>query len=294
LSALGRRRLLLGLSSLALACGTRGATNRAPATNDVERRLAELEARTGGRLGVFAIDGATGRTVAHRPDERFAMCSTFKWLLAAAVLERADHAKLDLAEPVRFGESDLLEYAPVTRTHVAKGALSVGELVDAAVVVSDNTAANLLLDRIGGPSALTRFARSLGDEVTRLDRKEPELNANMPGDPRDTTSPRAMALDMQKVMTAGVLSPRSRERLAGSLVACETGRERLRAGLPAAWRAGDKTGTCNRSAVNDIAIAWPRGAAPLVIACFTSDSEAGLATLSRLHVEVARLVSSAA
>src|SRR5262249_5430218 len=160
---------------------------------------------------------------------------------------------------VSYRETDLLEHAPETRAHVGEGAMSVDALARAAVVVSDNTAANLLLARVDGPAGFTRFGRSLGDAVTRLDRTEPALNANVPGAPRDTTSPRAMVGLMRALLCGEALSPSSRARLLGWLRACETGKERLRAGLPAEWVVGDKTGTGAAGALNDVAIATPPG-----------------------------------
>lgn len=255
------------------------------------RSFAEIEAKVGGRVGVLALDTGSGRELAHRPDERFAMCSTFKWALAAAVLARADRGQLSLNERLRFGEADLLDYAPVTRAHLAEGAMTVGDLARAIVTVSDNTAANLLLARIGGPGAFTEYVRSLGDAVTRLDRDEPGLNGNVAGDPRDTTTPRAMVGLMRRVLCGDALSPAGRERLLGWMRACETGRERLRAGLPPEWDVGDKTGTGRRGAANDVAVAVPPGRAPILVAAYLSDGSAKPAALSAAHADIGRLVA---
>jgi beta-lactamase class A len=216
----------------------------------------------GGRVGVFALDTGTGRQLAHRSDERFAMCSTFKWALAAAILARVDRAELSLDDRVPYGSSDLLEYAAATREHLAEGSMTVDALARAAVTVSDNTAANLLLAKVGGPAGLTHFVRSLSDPVTRLDRDEPALNANDPGDPRDTTSPRAMVGLMRRVLCGDALSTASRERVLGWLRACETGKDRLRAGLPPGWTVGDKTGSGGRNTINDSPSPYRRGALP--------------------------------
>ena len=258
-------------------------------------RFADLERRVGGRVGVYAVDTASERIVAHRADERFAMCSTFKWLLAAAVLARVDRGELSLDERVAFSERDFVGHAPVTRARVAEGAMSVDDLARAAVTVSDNTAANLLLTKIGGPPALTELARGVGDTVTRLDRSEPELNTNHPGDPRDTTSPRAMVGTMRRILlpsasaSRDVLAAASRERLTGWLRACETGRERLRAGFPPGWAVGDKTGTGERGAVNDVAIAWPPARPPILVAAYMSDGRADAAA----QAQVGRIVAAA-
>jgi beta-lactamase class A len=215
----------------------------------------------------------------------------FKWALVAALLARVDRRELALSQELAYGADALLEYAPVTRKNVGRGTMSAEDLAVAAITESDNTAANLLLTLIGGPAAVTSFLRHLGDSQTRLDRNEPSLNSNLPGDPRDTTTPRAMALDLQSVLTGTILSNSSRERLIGWLEACRTGADRLRAGLPAAWRVGHKTGTGENGAVNDVAIAWPAGRAPIVIASYLSESAAPLPALSAAHADIARIIA---
>jgi beta-lactamase class A len=251
----------------------------------------EIESRLGGRVGLFAIATDSGKTLTHREDERFALCSTFKWVLAAAVLAKVDENRLALKQEIPFGPADIIDYAPVTSKHVKSGHLSVEELARAAIVTSDNTAANLLLARLGGPAALTAFLRANGDEVTRLDRNEPTLNTNLPGDPRDTTSPRAMATTLRTLLTTNVLSPASRERLSEWMISCETGRERLRAGLPPRWRVGDKTGTGDRGAANDVVIAWPPNRGPILVAAYLSDSTSSPPLLNAAHAELGRLVA---
>lgn len=219
------------------------------------------------------------------------MCSTFKWALVATVLARVDQGKLTLATPVAYGESDLLDYAPVTRANVRHGSLTIAELARAAITVSDNTAANLLLRRVDGPAGVTRFLRRIDDRITRLDRYEPALNANLPGDVRDTTSPRAMLSSMRRVLTGTVLAPDSTRQLNRWLGECSTGRARLRAGLPEAWKVGDKTGSGLRGAAGDVAIAWPPSRAPILIAAYLSGSAAPPAKLNRAFAEIARYVA---
>lgn len=255
------------------------------------RSVAEIEASVGGRVGVFAVDTGTGRQLAHRADELFAMCSTFKWVLAAAILVGVDRTQLSLDERVSYGPSDLLEYAPVAREHVDDGSLTVEALARAIVTVSDNTAANLLLPKVGGPAGLTLFVRSMGDLVTRLDRTEPTLNSNEFGDLRDTTSPRAMVGLMRRVLCGDALSNTSRERLLSWLRDCETGKERLRAGFPGNWIVGDKTGTGARGATNDVAIAMPPGRAPVLVAAYMSEGGAGSTALQAAHADVGQLVA---
>lgn len=281
-----RRLVLVALLAVTLGCRP----TPTPSAPEAAAALSKLEAEVGGRLGVFALDLETGRELAHRADERFALCSTFKWLLAAQVLVEVDRGGLTLEQEVPFGASDILEYAPVVREHETEGSLSVGVLAEAAVVMSDNSAANLLLGQLGGPAGLTRFLRSQGDETTRLDRTEPSLNENLPGDPRDTTSPRAMVLLARQLLTRSTLSPENRELLISWLSKSPTGQRRIRAGLPAEWKVGDKTGTCNDATANDVAIVWPPGREPILLAVYLSEARAEFAQLEAVHARVARLV----
>jgi len=235
--------------------------------------FAALERRAGGRLGAFVLDAATGRSLGWRADERFGLCSTFKLGLAACVLARIDDGRLRPDEVLPYRAADLLPNSPVTGAHAGAGGMTVLALAEAAQTVSDNLAANLLLRRIGGPAALTRWWRSLGDRVTRLDRYEPGLNFVPAGEVRDTSTPRATAYAVSRIFSTRVLKPDSRERLLGWMVGTRTGLARIRAGLPDGWHAGDKTGTAMRQGmgnmVNDIAFAYPPGApGPLVIVGF--------------------------
>ncbi len=254
--------------------------------------LRELERRNGGRLGVALLDTASGRRVAHRGDERFPMCSTFKFLAAALMLARVDRGEDRLDRRIVFAESDLVPYSPATKEHAGPGGMTVDAICAAAVTLSDNTAGNLMLASFGGPAGLTAFVRGLGDPVTRLDRIETELNEGAPGDPRDTTSPLAMLGTMQKVVAGNVLSAGSRERLIGWLVANKTGDKRLRAGLPAAWRVGDKTGTGGNGSANDIAVAWPPGRAPVFIAAYYTGSTISDEARSAVIAEAGRIAAA--
>lgn len=254
--------------------------------------LRELERRNGGRLGVALLDTASGRRVAHRGDERFPMCSTFKFLAAALMLTRVDRGEDRLDRRIVFAESDLVPYSPATKEHAGPGGMTVDAICAAAVTLSDNTAGNLMLASFGGPAGLTAFVRGLGDPVTRLDRIETELSEGAPGDPRDTTSPLAMLGTMQKVVAGNVLSAGSRERLIGWLVANKTGDKRLRAGLPAAWRVGDKTGTGGNGSANDIAVAWPPGRAPVFIAAYYTGSTISDEARSAVIAEAGRIAAA--
>ncbi|GAA5107460.1 class A beta-lactamase BlaC [Nocardia iowensis] len=221
---------------------------------------------------MFALATGTGATIAHRADERFAFCSTFKGLAAAAVLHRNPLSHLGTL--VRYTEADLMKSAVITRQHVATG-MTIRQLCDAAVRYSDGTAGNLLLRDLGGPAELTGYARSLGDTVTRMDRIEPTIAEAVPGDPRDTTSPRAFGSDYQKILLGETLPPEQRAFLRDLLErnATPAGAQRIRAGVPQGWTVADKTGTGDYGTLNDIAIVWPPQSAPLVIAIMSNKAD---------------------
>jgi beta-lactamase class A len=266
-------------------------TRPALGASAVEAGLKVLERASGGRLGVYALDAASGHTLLSiAEDERFAMCSTFKLPLAAAVLAKVDAGAMGLEQKIKLRKEDLLSYAPVTAARVSEGEMSVRDLAAGMIELSDNTAANLLLKLVDGPEGLIRWLRSVGDQVTRLDRTEPELNSNLPDDPRDTTTPRAMAETTARLFTGPVLRESSRELLSQWMVSASTGHKRIRAGLPKQWRVGDKTGTGARGAVNDVAIAWPEGRGPIVIAVYMSESERPTPELEAIHARVAGLL----
>jgi len=279
---------LLGASALALG----PAFARAGRASDVEARLAALERRHGGRLGVAILDTDNGRRHGHRADERFLMCSTHKLLTVGAVLARVDRGVEQLDRRVVFGRDVVLSWAPVTSNHVGAPGMSVAELCEAAITVSDNTADNLLLRSLGGPSAVTAFARKLGDPLTRLDRYEPELNDGAPGDLRDTTTPDAMLGDLRALLLGDMLSVASRERLAAWMRAASTGLDKLRAGMPSNWQAGDKTGSGAHDETNDIAIFWPPQRKPLLVAAYLAGSTADAAGRSAVLAEVGRIAAS--
>lgn len=253
-----------------------------------EDRLRAIEAGTGGRLGV-SVAGEGIAPLAWRADERFPLCSTFKVLATAAVL--AGGEPLDRELTVR--ESDLLSYAPVSRKAFTErgGRMTLAEACAASIVWSDNTAANLQLARLGGPAALTRWVRSTGDTITRLDRDEPTLNTALPGDPRDTTSPAAMRETLAKILLGGVLSPEARTQLEGWMVGAQTGFKRLRAGLPANWIVGDKTGSGDNGTYNVVAILRPPGHPPLIATSYLTGATAPAATCDAAHAELGRLIA---
>ena len=270
---MSRRSTLIGAA--AMLAGSR-VQAQSPAADPAvfAKRLAALEARAGGRLGLAVLDSGSGVRLAYRGDERFPMCSTFKFLAAAAILARVDAGKDSLDRPIPYSPSDLLEYAPVARAHVAGGSMTLDALCAAAVEWSDNTAANLLLQVLGGPAALTAFCRPLGDERTRLDRIEPQLNEALPGDERDTTTPTAMLASMGRLLLGDALTPASRTKLEGWMINAKPGPKRLPASIPAGGRIGHKTGTGERGTSNDIAIVWPAGRGPVLIAAYRTGSPA--------------------
>ncbi|WP_286194632.1 class A beta-lactamase [Synechococcus sp. CCY 0621] len=256
------------LNTLALAAALVAA---APAT--AETGLAALEARSGGRLGVFAIDTASGTRIGHRADERFPVCSTFKAILAAAVLHRSQREPGFLEQRIRFGRQDLVTYSPIAEQHLEDG-LTVAEMAAATVQYSDNTAANQLMARLGGPAGLTAFARSIGNRTFRLDRWETDLNSAIPGDPRDTDTPAGMGSSLQALVLGTALGSPQRRRLQDWLIGNTTGDRRVRAGVPTGWRVGDKTGSCGvYGTANDVAVVWPPDRAPIVLAIFHTQAD---------------------
>jgi beta-lactamase class A len=291
------RRLFLAASAAAFASACAKDASRPtepePARTVAPDRFEAIRAAlgAGARIGVAAIDTRNGSQLVHDPLGRYAMASTFKLPLAAAVLEAAEEGRLRLDEQIAFEPGAPLPNSPVVTENAASGRLDAEALAAAVVRVSDNSAANLLLRRIGGPEALTRFARAHGDPVTRLDRYEMELNTNLPGDPRDTTSPATMAALVRTLVLGDALSERSRERLVAWLTGAVPGPDRLRAGLPPSWRFGHKTGTGANGAVNDVGIAWPPDRAPIVIASYQDGGTAELPARAAAHAAVARLVA---
>lgn len=282
----------LGIATLAIAlvaaCSGDSKPDDVQAAFDTD--LAGMEQAVGGKIGVYALDTATGRTLSWRADERFAFASTFKPLLVAAVLSGVDAGRLSLDTTYDLAGVTVQPYSPVVDELAPGDSLTLAELCDAAITLGDNTVTNVLLDTIGGPEALTAFLRTHGDSTTRLDRYETDLNENAPGDPRDTTTPRAMVHSLQTFLFSDVLSPASRQHLQDWLVASRTGGARLRAGLPDSWRVGDKTGTGGNGAVNNVAVAWPPGREPLIVSVYMSGSEEDTTTLNALHPRIAAAV----
>ncbi|MDH6121779.1 beta-lactamase class A [Kitasatospora sp. GAS204A] len=252
--------------------GSRSTAAAAPATASFQ----QLEQHFGARLGIDAVDTGTGREVTYHADDRFAHASTYKALAVGVLLSHASEADLD--KVVTYSSADLQKYAPITSQHVATG-MPLRDLAAAAIQYSDNTAANLVTDNLGGPAALQQAVRALGDPTTNVDRTEPTLNEATPGDTRDTSTPRAMATDLRRFVLGDALPGDRRQLLTGWLLGNTTGAPYIRAGVPAGWKVGDKTGNGGYGTRNDIAVVWPAGGgSPIVIAVLSDRGKADAAS----------------
>lgn len=261
-------------------------------TKDVQQQLAALEKSSGGRLGVALIDTANNAQTLYRADERFAMCSTSKVMAAAAVLKQSEADKNLLNQRVEIKSSDLTNYNPIAEKHV-NGTMTLAELSAAALQYSDNTAMNKLIAHLGGPGEVTAFARAIGDRTFRLDRTEPTLNTAIPGDPRDTTTPLAMAQTLRHLTLGNALGETQRAQLVTWLKGNTTGAASIQAGLPKSWVVGDKTGSGDYGTTNDIAVIWPQGGAPLVLVTYFTQPEQKAESRRDVLAAAARIVTDA-
>lgn len=296
---LDRRAALAGALGLVVTACVAKRTSRLPQENFVAR-LRSIEEAAGGQLGAFVLDTGNGETLGWRSDQRFCHCSTFKLSLVAMALREADAGRIDLSEALSFSQSDIVEYSPVVEKNLAAGQLPIIALAEAAQVISDNAAANLLMRRLGGPQSLTQFWRDIGDDVSRIDGYEPEINVIPPGTQENSTTPKAMAHTLANIVLGDVLSSESRELLRNWMEATRTGLRRIQAGIPESWSALDKTGTGMRPAIgnktNNIAVLFPTAdRAPLVVTGYfehpdfsesiRSDDEAVLKSLGEIAVD---------
>ena len=282
-----RRALLMGALLSAPLLLPLSRRSGAAETDDIANSLKAIEARSDGRLGVAIMDMATGREYGHRADERFPLCSTFKFLAAACVLVRVDEGKEHLDRRIPINKTDLVDYSPATGPNAGRD-MSLAELCEAALTLSDNTAGNLLLASFGGPAGLTEFALSMGDDITRLDRTEPDLNEAAPWDPRDTTTPAAMIGNLRRLLLGDILSPASRDQLTAWMRANKTGDTRLRAGVPTGWRVADKTGSGRNGATNDIGALWPPNGPPLLAAVYLAETSSSADQRNEIIARVGR------
>jgi beta-lactamase class A len=291
-----RRQATIGIAAGAVGYGLAISGRQAQAApaplEGLEADLAALETESGGRLGVVVLHSGSRTVVGHRADERFPMCSTFKLLAAAAVLRRVERGEEMLDRRVKFAAADIVVNSAITKDHVGGDGMTMAELCQAAMTWSDNTAGNLILASLGGTQALTAFAQSLGDTATRLDRVEPDLNEALPGDLRDTTTPAAMLKNVDALLLGSALSEPSKAQLTAWLVGNKTGDTRLRAGLPADWRVGDKTGSGERGTTNDVGIAWPPQSAPVLMAIYLTGTTANGEQRNRTIASVGRAIAA--
>jgi beta-lactamase class A len=272
-----RRALLAAAASVPFA----SACTSWPADQSAASQLKALEAASNGRLGVAALNTGDGAIVNYRADERFPFCSTFKVLLASAILTRSAHEDGLLDQRIRYTQSDLVNYSPVSEKHVADG-MTVAELCAAAIQYSDNSAANLLIRLLGGPPAVTAFARSIGDDEFRLDRMETELN---------TAIPAAMARSLQRLALGNALGARERDQLQAWMRGNTTGDARIRAGVPRDWQVADKTGTGDYGTSNDVAVLWPPSKPPIVVVIYFTQREQDAKARSDVLASAAKIVA---
>lgn len=288
---LTRRRFLCAAGLLPVTAAL-APLARASGSSDLHQQLAALEKQHNGRLGMTLIDTASGHSLQYRGNERFPMCSTSKALLAAAVLNLSLRQPDLLERRIHWDKSEKLSWMPVTEKHQDSG-MTVSELCQAMIQYSDNLAANLMLKLVGGPAAVTAQARALGDQVTRLDRTEPTLNSAIPGDERDTTTPLAMARDLQKLAFGSGLPPRERQLWIGWLRGNTTGKQSIAAGVPSGWQVGDKTGSGDYGTTNDAALLWPPQRQPLVLTVYFTQPEKAAPSNRAVLAETARLALAA-
>ena len=259
---------------------------------DAEDALAKLEGAAGGRLGVYAVDTGSGAQIQLRANERFPFCSTFKFILVSAILDRSACDAGLLEHHVFYTQKDLAHYSPITEKHLTNG-MTVAGLCAAAIQYSDNTAANQLIKILGGPAAVTEFARTTGNSEFRLDRWETELNSAIPGDPRDTATPASMARSMEGFALGKSLQPPQQKQLVEWLLGNTTGAKRIRAGVPSGWKVGDKTGSGDYGTANDVGVVWPPGRKPLVIAIYHTQTNADAKWNDEVIASAARIVTRA-
>jgi beta-lactamase class A len=257
----------------------------------IQKKLANIEVSSGARIGLFAINTADNTIIKYRAKERFPMCSTSKVMCVSAILKKSMMNSDLLQQKIRYTnkEVDSSGYAPMTKNHIADG-MTIAELCNASITHSDNMAMNLLLNNLGGPNAVTRFARSIGDKKYRLDRYEPDLNSAIPGDLRDTTTPEATAKGLYQLVLGDVLASSQREQLQLWLKTNTTGKDRIRAGVPKGWVVGDKTGTGDYGTTNDIGILWPPKKSPIIVVIYVTQNKKDATPRGDIIASVTRIL----
>ena len=283
-----RRAFLLATLTLAFVTGCSRLSKKHD-TSLAKTQFEKVEKDLDGRLGVFALDTADGTQLGYRANERFPLCSTFKVIAASAILAKSMQAVGLMQRRIKYEQSDLVHYSPITEKHVGAG-MAVADLCAAAIQYSDNTAANQLMKILGGPAAVTAFARSIGDTELRLDRWETELNTAIPGDPRDTSTPMAMGHSLYRLALGDALPLEKRQQLQHWLLGNTTGSARIKAGIPPDWKIGDKTGTGDYGTANDIAVLWPPQRSPIIVAIYTTQPKKDAAPRSDVIVAATQVV----
>ncbi|MCB5319250.1 class A beta-lactamase [Yersinia massiliensis] len=287
-----KRTLFMSVAALPLFLATSIAQATPPVEHaKIQQKLMALEKESGGRLGVTLINTADNSQIHYRADERFPMCSTSKVMAASALLKKSETQKGLMDERIHFKKSDLVTWSPITEKKLQEG-MTWAELSAATLQYSDNTAMNLILTQLGGPAKLTEFARSIGDKSFRLDRPEPELNTAIPGDERDTSTPQAMAESLQNLTLGDALAKSQRAQLVGWLKGNTTGAASIRAGLPATWQVGDKTGAGEYGTTNDIAVIWPDNHAPLILVTYFTQPVKDAQNRREILAEAAKIAVS--
>jgi beta-lactamase class A len=284
-----RRTFLLAVVSVPIAIVWTSWVTKGNAGVSAQAQFTKLERALDGRLGVFALNTANGTQLSYRANEYFPMCSTFKVLLVSAILKRSTQIDGLMQQRIKYRQSDLVTYSPITKRHVEDG-MTVAALCAAAIQYSDNTASNLLMKILGGPGAVTAFARSVGDRQFRLDRWETALNSAIPGDRRDTSTPNAMASSLQRLTLGDALEPQLQLQLRAWLQGNTTGAARIRAGVPADWQVGDKTGTGDYGTANDAGVLWPPRRSPAVVAIYTTQGKKDAKVRNDVIASAARIV----
>ncbi|MEX0963938.1 MAG: class A beta-lactamase [Pseudohongiellaceae bacterium] len=259
--------------------------------NALISKAIEIEQRLGARLGLAVLDEESGRSWNYQSDQRFPLCSTFKVVASGAFLARVDRAQDSLERRVVIEQDALVDYSPVTETRVGEQGMTMAEICAAALTESDNTAGNIILQSIGGPSGVTQFARSLGDNMTRLDRWETDLNEALIGDPRDTTTPAALTSTLRELLLSDTLSENSRKQLRDWMIANKTGAAKLRAGFPSSWIVGDKTGGGNNGTMADVAVVWPENRQAIFVAIYMTETTASFDDRNAGIAEIARALT---
>lgn len=291
-----RRSFISGLAMVLTAPVTLGAMAKAATSptkfDGLTPKIRRIEAEGGGRLGVACRISGTTMQFGYRENDLFPMCSTFKLLAAALVLHRVDGGIEQLDRRIKVPDNAVVANSPVTKKHIGTE-MTMADICEAAVTVSDNGAGNLMLESFGGPAQLTAYLRSLGDDVGRLDRTEPDLNESLPDDKRDTISPLAMVNDLERLTIGNSLSDKGRAQLVEWLVANKTGDDRIRAGLPKGWKCGDKTGTGDRGSTNDAAVIWPTSGNPILMSVYLTGTKQNLAKRNAVIASVSRALVEA-